>query len=182
MKMKRLKNYFEFVRFSLSFSRKIGYEIPTKYFQNCGETWALLDNDGKIYGGFALIYKNHRVIEELPFSISGWMHSNEYAELTGYFLNTKKGSFKLTLKLLVEVLKCKRNQFIYAYPSNQTKLEKYYSYGKPKRIYAGIPKKLEGHPIDKELESQNVEILTKYGILRIFVMRSFKHFLKKGLS
>jgi hypothetical protein len=67
--------------------------------------------------------------------------------------------------------------FVYSYPVSNKALGKYYGRGDPCRIYTGIPRPLEGHK--EGMESEHVEVLTKFGIFKVFMHRTIK-FLKRG--
>ena len=176
MKVRKINVFYEFFKFSWAFGKTIGYYIPDEYFfgQN---VWGLFEYDESVVGGFALVNREQRVIDELPDDFDKEKLRNTCTEITGYFIKQKKGSFKLTCRLLIEVLKNDRNKFIYAYPVSNKALQKYYGYGKPKLIFSGYPKKLHGHKDD--MEEQNVEILTKFGVFKIFFYRTLKQIKRK---
>jgi hypothetical protein len=99
------------------------------------------------------------------------------AEFTGYFITGKKYGFFFTLHLVLTILSHKADRFVYSYPVAQKGLARYYGWGSPTRLYSGPPEPLDGHTGD--MKSEHVEVLTKWGIVKIFLNRT-KKLLRRG--
>lgn len=132
---------------------------------------------GKMTCGYCLVYRpmfNLRSVIQIP---DHWYLSNhrllqDAAEFTGYFINNKKYAFFFTLHLVMTIIFHKAKTFVYSYPSAHRALGKYYGTGDPCRIYSGVPEALEGHK--ENMEPENVEVLTKFGVFKIFYHRTVK--------
>jgi len=189
-----LKDHALIERFKNAFCSRISYDIPSTYFKK-GECYALLEDEKtitsegtmnriRIVGGFCLIHDlpwKLRSIKQIPedafLQATRDLPTLKTAEFTGYFLNDKKYGLLFTSHLVKTCLLHKASRFVYSYPTRQTGLEKYYSKGKPRRLYSGLPAKLPGHK-DK-MEDENVEVLTRWGIIKIFMARTIREILKK---
>lgn len=181
-KIKRIDTESEACEFQTKFSSLISYDIPHTYFLE-GNCYGLYVK-GELVGGYCVVSSplyNLRSVRQVPQAqldmVPEFLKEN-LAEFTGYFLENKLYAFFLTIHLVWFILTCKDNKFIYSYPSSQTRLKEYYAKGNPVRIYVGSPKKLMGHNDDMEPES--VEILSRYGIVKIFLHRTWKY-LKKAI-
>jgi len=176
MRIKKIKTKYEYILFSELFASEIGYSIPVSYFM-FKNVWGLFDDQGKLQGGFAIINQPApRCLKQIPNPKTVLTHFNKLSEFTGYFIRSKKGSIRLTIRMVIETFKNPKNEFIYAYDLDDLKLRKYYGAGKPRLLYEGIPKKLPGHP--ENMKPERIEVLTKIGVLRIFLYRTFKILLK----
>ena len=91
----------------------------------------------------------------------------KYAELTGYFINSKNYRVVVKLHMLMIILFHKASFFVYAYPTEQTNIEKQAALGNPLRIYAGKPDVVVGGDGILLPKSINVEIISKGGISKI---------------
>lgn len=177
MKIKKIKSCIEARKYAAVFGRSIGYEIPCSYFYD-ENVWGLYDENDHIEGGFALINKKlPRTLKQLESFETMREYRGKVTEFTGYFINEKKGSFRLTLRLAYEVLKNRRNLFIYSYEDDNEKLQKYYGVGNPTLVDVCYPRRLPGHKKDMPLE--RIELLTKWGIMKIFLMRTVKYIIKR---
>lgn len=132
---------------------------------------------GKMTAGYCLVHLPvHRLrsILQIPFchQLFGDDDFENVAEFTGYFITDKTYGVLFTLHLVLTILFHKANKFVYSYPVSQSGLGRYYGKGNPLRIYCGPPDHLEGH--SGKMESENVEILTKMGIIKIFLNRTKK--------
>jgi hypothetical protein len=173
----KLTRVSDIVHYTKLFNRDIGYSnVPWKYHAT-GTTYAVRNEKGRIVGGFILIpgYWHLRAVLQMPEEkqVSFYEQNpkvvSKLCDLTGYFILSRKHSTKVTVLLLLVTLLSRYKYFIYTYPTHDKALEKYYGRGNPRRIHTGIPEKLEGHA--EHMEEEHVEILTKYGIFKIFVER-----------
>ena len=98
----------------------------------------------------------------------------KYAELTGYFINSKKYRLVVKLHMLMIILFHKASFFVYAYPTEQTNIEKQAALGNPLRIYAGKPDVVVGGDGILLPKSINVEIIAKGGISKIVLKQTMK--------
>lgn len=173
MRVRKIEKSAEYHRFSFAFEMVSGHKIPVEYL-NGENVWVLEDYFGNFVGGFALIEnKVPRSILQIPTASIRSRYQYVCNELTCYFIQKKEGSFLLTMRLLKESLKANKKLFCYSYKFNDRKLRSYYRAGNPTVIYIGRPLKLEGH--DSSAVTESVELLTKWGILKIFLTRTFKH-------
>jgi len=185
MRVKKLKDLNEIIKFTRLFNKVLGYShVPWKYFAS-GDCYALIDGKNRIAGGFVLVpgYFNLRSIAQMPedvgreYFIAYPKVAQSLCDLTGYFiLNPKKG-FLLTVYLTLVCLFHNKKYFIYTYPVKETGLGNYYGQGKPLRIHTGVPEHLEGH--GETMHPEHVEILTKWGIVKIFLYRNIRLFMSK---
>ena len=108
VKIKRLRTVEELQKFVAAFTKQIEYEIPLNYFMD-EEVWVLLQ-DHKIVGGFAFVHKTvPRSLQQIPRIVMGkesilyfpkiYIPRKEAAEITGYWLEQKKGALLFTLWL-----------------------------------------------------------------------------------
>lgn len=178
--VKKLTKKWQKEWFLEAFYHASGFEIETSYLNNKrADTYALFYK-GDIVGGFVLIKSwPFGVIRQIP-SESGKPSDNFSLrlvnELTCYFINHPELGFKLTLALLVAIVTSRAKWFIYSYETKKRHLERYYSAGKPIRFYSGpVLDRATGYQTFLK-EHENVEILSKVGILRIFLSRNFKMF------
>jgi len=189
-----LKDHVLIERFKNIFCSKISYDIPSTYFKK-GECYALIEDEKvitsegtvnkiRIVGGFCLVHDlpwKLRSIKQIPEDMlhlaTRDLPTLKTAEFTGYFLNDKKYGLLFTSHLVKTCLLHKASRFVYSYPISQTGLEKYYSKGKPGRLYSGQPAKLQGHK--DGMEDENIEVLTRWGIIKIFLARTLRYILKK---
>jgi hypothetical protein len=177
------------ISLSSGFLAKSGTLIPWKYLQQ-GRCFVWYDNKGDFAGGFAIIERAHfrtilhggfaiieiahfRTILQIPHAARKKLRTHPNAEITAYFINNKSFGLRITLRLIIEVLKTDGKKFVYSYDRDNRKLGKYYAMGSPIRLYSGYVRNLEGMT-GKHIE--NVEILTKGGILKLFMKRTIKEF------
>lgn len=175
------KNTKEIQEFHDKFCAKICYDIPVGYF-NKGDCYALFYKE-QLAAGFCLVNApplHLRSIIQIPDILYNWHVYEDYiydiCEFTGYFIENKKLAFIFTLYLVWTVIWYNSRQFVYSYPISQRGLERYYSRGNPLRIYTGYPKTLEGM---QGVEKEHVEILTKWGIVKIFLFRTLRYFSRR---
>jgi hypothetical protein len=178
-RLKHLRpNTQEIKDFHQKFCSKIKYEVPLEYF-NEGDCFGLLVN-GQLVGGFCLVDApplHLRSLLQIPDLMFNW---NQYGsalynvcEFTGYFLEDRRFGVIFTMYLVWTILWYRASQFIYSYPTSQKGLEKYYSRGNPIRLYTGIPATLVGV---QGVEEEHVEVLGKWGIVKIFLFRTLRYF------
>lgn len=186
-KIKRLKTIDEVIEFTKIFNKSIGYSnVPWQYHAS-GKCYALIDNK-EIKAGFCLIpgYFNLRAVLQMPenkikeFYDNNTRVAHSMCDLTGYFINNL--SFRqgliFTLFLVFRCFFYCKKYFIYTYPISDVALKNYYGKGNPNRIHSGKPEYLLGHSND--MDEENIEILNKYGIVKIFYYRT-KRILKLKL-
>jgi hypothetical protein len=165
------------------FCKITGYRIPTSYFLSADCYGVKQDEDGEFVGGFVL-KKGHlfdlRSFHEIPLTVVPSLPYTKYmnttADLTGYFLRDKRYGLKLTWFFVKTIVFYNSKYFIYSYDVSNTGLGKYYASGDPTLLYSGIPALIEGYT--EEQAPVNVEILSKWGIVKIFLHRTRKMFLK----
>lgn len=160
-----------------AFCHLTGYNIPSSYFLSA-DCYGI-KHKGKYVGGFIIhqdILFRLRAFNEIPkdnlekINIEKYIHTT--ADLTGYFITSKKHGFALTCCFVLSVMTHRAKHFIYSYDTDNKRLERYYGNGKPVRLYSGIPALIEGYSSPQP--PVNVEILTKFGIFRIFLNRTLK--------
>jgi hypothetical protein len=154
--------------------------VPIDYFKS-GDCYALFV-DGTLTGGYCLVHRplfNLRSVIQIPdyYRLVNHKMLQEAAEFTGYFINSKRYAFFFTLHLVMTIIFHEAKTFVYSYPVSNRALGKYYGRGDPCRIYTGAPRHLEGHK--EVMEPEHVEVLTKFGIFKVFMHRTIK-FLKRG--
>lgn len=191
MKIKRFKKLSDIKKYVETFNKINGYDIPISYFTQNKACIRCLVSSEEIKGGYAIVSGQSRSLEQVPQTFLIKQENNGYlirypknkflkkekiAEFTGYFMLSNEGRFKLTCFLLFDVFTSKAKYFIYSFAVSNKKLAKYYGYGNPIFIYCGQASKLEGHPSD--MESEQVEMLTKVGILKVFLARVFNKYIK----
>lgn len=188
VKFKLLDSTKDIEKFKDLFCERISYEVPLGYFLR-GDCYALIKN-GEIIGGFCLVHDlpyKLRSIQQIPNPTPGsrWFRGFEEvgitntntAEFTGYFLNEKKHGLFFTWNLVKTILGHPARRYVYSYPVSQTRLGAYYAYGNPIRLHTGVPVHLQGHSGD--MEEEHVEVLTRNGIIKIFLARTLRYILKK---
>jgi hypothetical protein len=154
--------------------------VPWQYYAS-GKIYAFMH--GKtIKGGLVLIpgYWNLRSILQMPVETQVTFYAlnpeiaNNLCDNTGYFiLNLPlKYSVLFAIRLFFVVLFYPKKYHVYTYPVSDKALEKYYARGNPIRIYSGKPQHLPGH--HASMESENVEIISRWGLLKIFFFRTKK--------
>jgi hypothetical protein len=175
--IKKLTTPCEIHHFQKTFNAILGYSnVPLEYFSE-GDCHAMFDGD-KMVAGFCLVkgFLNLRAIKQLPRSRIEWLikhrgyMAKSMADFTGYFITNKKYGLKFTIYLVKTCLFHPCNYFVYSYLVTEYGLEKYYGSGKPLRVHTGEPEHLPGH--HETMEPEHVEILSKWGIVRIFEYRT----------
>jgi len=183
LKKVQFKDIREFVT---KFNSYIEYDIPLSYFWG-QDVWSLVEK-GSIIGGFAFVNNcMPRSILQIPNqewclnedtgvvafpNIQKSFHLEDIAEVTGYWMSKNKGSFKLTCLFVLRALLHPAKYFVYSYPVSHKGLANYYSKGKPLLLYRGKPNSLEGHK--ESMEPESVELITSFGLFRIFAHRVLK--------
>jgi len=174
--IKKLKDPKDIKLFQKTFNDILGYStVPYEYFES-GDCHAMFDGD-KMVAGFCLVrgFYNLRSIMQLPLSVIGFLRHKQHivkslADFTGYFISNKKYGLRFTIYLVKTCLLHPCNYFVYSYLVTEYGLERYYGSGKPLRIHTGAPEHLPGH--HSVMEPEHVEILSKWGIVRIFLYRT----------
>jgi hypothetical protein len=156
--------------FTIVANREIKARIPRQYFK-IAKTYGCFDGETLVGGYSIMVDPPFRVLQQ-----SGIVDIDQsiLAEITGYFIIDKKFGFKLTMHLLLTVLKTDKILFIYSFDPSNLKLWQYYAKGHPLLLFAGYMD-CEGTPWER------VEALTKVGILRVFTHRTVRH-IKKSVS
>jgi hypothetical protein len=128
---------------------------------------------GEMVAGYGL---THNPLEELSSILQipeadrkklGNEDPFKFAELTGFFLKSKKYRIVIKLHLLMKLMFHKASYFVYAYPTDQKHIERQAALGNPLRIYTGKPELAIGGDGILLPSSINVEIISKWGILKI---------------
>jgi hypothetical protein len=178
-RLRRLeRNTPEIKEFHGKFCSKIKYEVPLEYF-NSGDCFAMYVGK-RLIGGFCLVNTpplHLRSILQIEDIYRNWYLYDSFlvdvCEFTGYFLEDRRWGLIFTMYLVWSVLFYKSEQFVYSYPVSQKGLERYYGYGDPVRLYTGIPSHLKDF---EGIEEEHVEVLTKWGIVKIFLRRTLRYF------
>lgn len=173
IKIKTPQTKLEKFTFTKTFERIDGHCIPQGYlFSKDSRTFGAYDSREKLLGGFCLVKGNSghdlfnlRTVKQARLKFSKRV---KLTEITAYFMVDKKCGLKLTMRLVFEVLKNTSNFFIYSYNTSNKKLESYYETGKPFRLFSGYIYYNNCYSIE------NVEILSKIGIIKIFLNRTMK--------
>lgn len=183
-KPKRIYDLEEKAKLHTKFCQITGYSIPVCYFLTA-PCYGLKINEEYV-GGFILKHgrlRQLRAYQEMPELWQAQYESEKYdfemntVDMTGYFLTDKKYGVKFTWFLVKTIFFCTKKYFIYSYDLDKDKLKKYYSYGKPRLLYSGYPVLIDGY--GEQQPPVNVEILSKWGILKIFLARTKKAILGK---
>jgi len=163
------------------FCKVTGYNIPVSYFLNA-DCYGV-KHDGEFVGGFVIkkdLLLNLRSFQEIPLTLVPSLPYNKYrnktADLTGYFLMDKRYGLKLTWLFVKTIVFYSSKYFIYSYDVSNLRLGRYYAAGDPTLLHSGIPALIEGYT--EEQPPVNVEILSKWGIVKIFIYRTRKMVLK----
>jgi len=163
-----------------SFCKITGYQIPLSYF--LGADCYGVKHGGEFVGGF-VIKKDHlfnlRSFQEIPLpllvsSLPYNEYGNRTADITGYFLKDKRYGLKLTWFFVKTIVLYDSKYFVYSYDVSNTRLGNYYAAGDPTLLYSGVPARIEGYTEDQP--PVNVEVLSKWGIVKIFLYRTRKMF------
>ncbi len=185
--LRLLKSKNELEQFTRDFRRASGCRIPASYLEgHWTKVWAVPDGTGYC-AGFAIIYRViKRTIQQMPVELHWDKHINHIpAELTCYFINRKTPGFRFTLGMVMKTWRHPAKYFIYSYATTNKHLEKMYGLGKPERVYSGKVYNLDTNPRRFSSIKENIEILSWWGILRIFLSRTkseTKQWLSKKLG
>lgn len=175
--IKKLKYPNDIKLFQETFNTVLGYSsVPYSYFLD-GECHAMFDGE-RMVAGFCLVrgFSHLRSIQQLPQEKIDWISQNHgymtrrLADFTGYFIKNKKYGLKFTIYLVKTCLLHPCRYFVYSYLVTEYGLERYYGSGRPLRVHTGRPQHLPGHHDD--MAEEHVEILSKLGIVRIFLYRT----------
>jgi len=162
MKVVRIFNREDAKSFAGGFHSKSGYLMPYMTFLE-NATFAVKKYDNTLHGGMCFIEDKNkfRVLRQIPAdSKITWINENRVCELTAFWVNNKAAYLPLLTKITMYVLFSWKDYFVYSYATDCRKLQEYYSRGKPILLYSG---QMTTGSIE------NVECLTKLGIVRIFV-------------
>lgn len=189
--IRRLTKASDLISYMNAFMEQIHYVIPWQILIG-EEVWALYEGD-KIVGGFAFVSKGMpRSIQQIPEELRGTfskgciriskdlvINEKDVAEITGYWLSSKKNAGIFTVWFVLRALLHSCKYFVYSYPVSQRKLGKYYNSANPIVLYRGEPLKLRGH-VDN-MEPESVELITAFGVFKIFCYR-VKTIIRKKLG
>lgn len=180
----RLDDWSEVERFQKKFNEHLGYsEVPLSYFL-MGDCFAMFDGD-RLVAGFCVVfryYRQLRVIRQIPTQVVDLLDHTKpnmfrgIADITGFFIDDVEYTPKFLAFMFLELLRHKASHYAYSYQVDEYWLERYYRSGNPVRIHTGVPERLEGHK--GEMKPEHVEILSKTGIMMIFVSRLFRMIVK----
>jgi len=168
MKFRRLRTDYQLNQYRFIMQKFIDVLLPLGYLKQ-GKVIAAYDKNDHMCGGFAIILNGpYRVLESIPKKTSAvsFLNKASTAEITGLWLdskiNDKKQSLQLWLKVLVELLTCKKEYFVYAYSLSKPALGKIYSVAKPQTLFKGETKKLQGM---STTDNESVEYITLPSLL-----------------
>jgi hypothetical protein len=183
-----------FTEFNNSINNSIGIKFPAKYLQEA-KCFAYF-KDGKIVAGF-IIYpyrntmKNFRTFKQIKneviykhilqkmasIKILANAKSKHLAEYTGYFILDKSVGLKFTLSMITTVCLMSHKYFFISYSLHNKKLKHYYSNGNPTYITITdvIFDTIDDFGLTKtNYDVERIEVLTKIGIIKIFLWRTIK--------
>jgi hypothetical protein len=167
MKVVRILNKEYAKKFAVGFHSKSGYLLPYMTFLE-NATFAVKKFDNTLHGGMCFIEDKNkfRVLRQIPAdSKITWINENIICELTAFWVDNKAAYIPILSKITWHVLWSKKKYFVYSYATDCRKLQDYYSRGKPILLYSG--------QMNTE-SAENVECLSKLGIVRIFVSNILK--------
>ena len=164
MKWVRLKYVEDMQYLSEKFECATDYHIPPHYLLG-EDVWGLFDK-GDLVGGFAIVSSDSylRTVDQMADYLPAFKkyhYKMGVAEVTCYFSAEKKHSWRVRTKLMFRMLKSKAKYFIYSYSTDNEKLKEYYSRGNPRLVYSGRMDYGNG-----TIELENVEMVTKWGVVR----------------
>lgn len=177
------------LKISDAFYENTGIRIPYSYIVNSKNKAFILHDKKEIFGSFVIVNQQpFRTLQQIPWFNTSFNQKeispnwNKYvSEITCYFLKKDVPLFYRILfkiKFVLAVIDCDSKYFVYSYHTKDKKLEKYYDYGSPFRVYCG--KTINMNDIEKYNDSwENVEILTEYGIIKIFLKSLWKQLRRK---
>lgn len=172
----------------------IGIKLPHKYFSR-SKCFAYF-KDNRIVAGFIIspyknTLRNFRTFEQIRkdhiyiacikkmmgIEFLANSKAKHLAEYTGYFILDKSIAFIFTLKMIVAVCLMPHKYFFISYSYNNKFLKNYYSKGKPEKI---VVTDVEYHTLGDNGSTkinhgiESIEVLSKYGVVRIFIWRTMQ--------
>lgn len=159
-----------------TFCQITGYKVPKDYFLDA-DCYGLKKH-GKYIAGFILkrgTLPKLRSYQEIPIEERAAIDDKYFdhtADLTGYFITDRRYGLRFTAYMVLIVALYRTRYFIYSYDVDNLRLKKYYGHGKPTLLYSGPPALVAGY--SEQQPDVNVEVLTKMGVLRIFIQRTKK--------
>lgn len=174
----------DYLSFEKAFADEMAYTVPASFLKK-GTTWAVWRRDkrgkGAWVSGYALVDKYPlRSLQEIPEDkmLPEW-NFKHIGEFTAFWISkkykdTKYFAFFFTAHMIWKTFIHPSKYYIYSYPISEEKLGDYYAKGHPLRIYSGPINRLEGHAENPEPE--HIELLTTWGIWKIFFYRCWKYF------
>jgi len=152
-------------------------ELP-KYYFDMSDCYSL-SRRGKIVGGYCI---THTPIDEMismqqiPIEFRKDLGNEDpfkYAEITSFFVSDKKHKKLLMFCLFTHLLVHKATYFVCSYPTCLTELETLLRVGQPLRLYSGKPKLVIGVEGILTPVSVNVELFSKWQLLKIIIKKFF---------
>ena len=177
---------------------KMGFRYPYLYLRRSDVyVW---DRRGAFLAGFVLCpfagWSGFRSLKQIPDKrfmevvdrirndkILGKVNKTDFMEYTGYFISDKSIGLIFTL-LMVFTAVMKAPYFVLSFDKSKHNLAKYYGHGKPMILYTGPVKYFIQNEIGELIAcdgTETVEILSGFGIIKIFCWRTIKEF-KRCLS
>ena len=143
-------------------------DLSLDYLQK-GRCFGLFAEDD-LLGGYCLVYEplyQMYTIQQIPKADRQFDDEDpfNYIEVVGLFSFSDKYTNKILRHLALRILLHKASYVVYSYLASDTKTEEYCRVGNPLRLYSGAVKN-KNAPV-------NVEIMTKLGILKIWLREVF---------
>lgn len=141
-----------------------GRDIPLSYLAN-GSCYGIIRN-GAVLGGFCLLDApplHLKAVAEIPDILYNWHiyedRVDDLCEITGIFVKDRRLLFVLLCMLVWRSLTFGARQYAYCYPVRLKEVRLITSYGDPQQVFTGV--------MVGGTEKEHVEILTKWGIVKI---------------
>ena len=137
--------------------------LPLSYLKR-SRVIAVVNKNNEIRGGFVIVMQGpFRTLLSIPKKterINQHLKGN-VGEITGLWLDPRLGScrssFKFWLRLYWELISSGKTDYVYAYSLRKPKLGRLYKAGRPKVLFRGETKVMEGMDMP---ERESVEILS----------------------
>jgi len=141
-------------------------EIPASYFRQ-GECYGFYVNY-EMVAGYCILripLDDMKIIQQIPAKEVGHLYHEDpfkYAEVTGHFIKDNRITSRFYRHMAIKLLFHKASFFVYSYPSSNMYAEAFYRTGNPLRLYSG---------------DNNVEIISRIGIIKICLHKLFGKYL-----